>query len=104
MNRGAGSGHNRILHVPRSEDELLLKLEAIRLICRCTGCAQRYLGGGSPAATKKEVFRRHPIAERVELVANLLDRGMLADACRRRTKRATTAHFLVRPSLPTLIW
>ena len=33
-------GHNRMLHVPRSEDELLQKLEAVRLICRYTGCAQ----------------------------------------------------------------
>jgi 4-hydroxybutyryl-CoA dehydratase/vinylacetyl-CoA-Delta-isomerase len=32
---------------------------------------------------KKEIFRRYPIAERVELVENLLDRGMLADARRR---------------------
>jgi 4-hydroxybutyryl-CoA dehydratase/vinylacetyl-CoA-Delta-isomerase len=40
-------------------------------------------GGGSPEAMKKEIFRRYPIAERVELVENLLDRGMLADARRR---------------------
>jgi hypothetical protein len=37
-------------------------------------------GGGSPAAMKKEIFRRYPIAEKVELVENLLDRGILADA------------------------
>ena len=42
-------------------------------------------GGGSPEAMKKEIFRRYPIAERVELVENLLDRGMLADARRRIT-------------------
>ena len=29
-----GGGHNRMLHVPHSEDELLQKLEAVRLICR----------------------------------------------------------------------
>ncbi|MDP2135781.1 MAG: hypothetical protein Q8J99_19430, partial [Sulfuritalea sp.] len=40
-------------------------------------------GGGSPAAMKKEIFRRYPVADRVELVENLLDRGMLADARRR---------------------
>jgi 4-hydroxybutyryl-CoA dehydratase/vinylacetyl-CoA-Delta-isomerase len=39
-------------------------------------------GGGSPAAMKKEIFRRYPIADRVELVENLL-RGMLAGASRR---------------------
>lgn len=42
-------------------------------------------GGGSPEAMKKEIFRRYPVAERVELVENLLDRGMLADARRRIT-------------------
>ena len=46
---GAGSAHNRMLHVPRNEDELLQKLEAIRLICRYTGCAQRYLAGDAMA-------------------------------------------------------
>jgi 4-hydroxybutyryl-CoA dehydratase/vinylacetyl-CoA-Delta-isomerase len=44
-----GDGHNRMLHVPRSEDELLQKLEAVRLICRYTGCAQRYLAGDAMA-------------------------------------------------------
>jgi 4-hydroxybutyryl-CoA dehydratase/vinylacetyl-CoA-Delta-isomerase len=44
-----GGGHNRMLHVPRSEDELLQKLEAVRLICRYTGCAQRYLAGDAMA-------------------------------------------------------
>jgi 4-hydroxybutyryl-CoA dehydratase/vinylacetyl-CoA-Delta-isomerase len=38
-----------MLHVPRSEDELLQKLEAVRLICRYTGCAQRYLAGDAMA-------------------------------------------------------
>jgi 4-hydroxybutyryl-CoA dehydratase/vinylacetyl-CoA-Delta-isomerase len=38
-----------MLHVPRSCDELLQKLEAVRLICRYTGCAQRYLAGDAMA-------------------------------------------------------
>ena len=46
---GGGSAHNRMLHVPRCEDDLLQKLEAIRLICRYTGCAQRYLAGDAMA-------------------------------------------------------
>ncbi len=54
---GAGSGHNRMLHVPRSEDELLQKLEAIRLICRYTGCAQRYLAGDAMAAILQATAR-----------------------------------------------
>jgi 4-hydroxybutyryl-CoA dehydratase/vinylacetyl-CoA-Delta-isomerase len=43
------SDYNRMLHVPRSVDELLQKLEAVRLICRYTGCAQRYLAGDAMA-------------------------------------------------------
>ncbi len=46
---GAAGAYNRMLHVPRSEDDLLQKLEAIRLICRYTGCAQRYLAGDAMA-------------------------------------------------------
>jgi 4-hydroxybutyryl-CoA dehydratase/vinylacetyl-CoA-Delta-isomerase len=52
MRVAAGTGgkdYNRMLHVPQSSDELLQKLEAIRLICRYTGCAQRYLAGDAMA-------------------------------------------------------
>ena len=41
---------NRMLCVPRSTDDLLNKLEAVRLICQQTGCAQRYLVGDAFAA------------------------------------------------------
>ncbi len=34
---------NRMLHINRSPDDLLTKLEAVRLLCRESGCAQRYL-------------------------------------------------------------
>lgn len=34
---------NRMLHVNGSTDDLLAKLEAVRLVCRESGCAQRYL-------------------------------------------------------------
>jgi 4-hydroxybutyryl-CoA dehydratase/vinylacetyl-CoA-Delta-isomerase len=44
-----GKDYNRMLHVPHSCDELLQKLEAVRLICRYTGCAQRYLAGDAMA-------------------------------------------------------
>lgn len=41
----AASGRevNRMLHLNRSGDDLLRKLEAVRLVCRESGCAQRYL-------------------------------------------------------------
>jgi 4-hydroxybutyryl-CoA dehydratase / vinylacetyl-CoA-Delta-isomerase len=34
---------NRMLHVNESAGDLLNKLEAVRLLCQETGCAQRYL-------------------------------------------------------------
>src|SRR5688500_6377769 len=41
---------NRMLAVPRSSQDLLNKLEAVRLVCQETGCAQRYLAGDAVAA------------------------------------------------------
>jgi 4-hydroxybutyryl-CoA dehydratase/vinylacetyl-CoA-Delta-isomerase len=34
---------NRMLHIDETSQDLLYKLEAIRLVCRESGCAQRYL-------------------------------------------------------------
>jgi len=34
-------------------------------------------GGGSPEAMKKEIYRQYPLANKVELVERLLDRGVL---------------------------
>jgi len=36
-------------------------------------------GGGSPAAMKREIYRRYPVYERTQMVAKLIERGMLAD-------------------------
>ena len=41
---------NRMLAIPRSSADLLNKLEAVRLLCQETGCAQRYLGGDALTA------------------------------------------------------
>jgi len=41
---------NRMLAVPRCADDLVNKLEAVRLVCQQTGCAQRYLVGDAFAA------------------------------------------------------
>jgi 4-hydroxybutyryl-CoA dehydratase / vinylacetyl-CoA-Delta-isomerase len=41
---------NRMLAVPRTSADLLNKLEAVRLVCQETGCAQRYLGGDAMSA------------------------------------------------------
>ncbi len=41
---------NRMLALPRTSGDLLNKLEAVRLVCQQTGCAQRYLAGDALAA------------------------------------------------------
>jgi 4-hydroxybutyryl-CoA dehydratase/vinylacetyl-CoA-Delta-isomerase len=40
---GSGKLVNRMLHIDESAGDLLNKLEAVRLLCQETGCAQRYL-------------------------------------------------------------
>ena len=39
----SGKTVNRMLHINRHSEDLLSKLEAVRLVCRESGCAQRYL-------------------------------------------------------------
>ena len=39
----SGRTVNRMLHINTSPDDLLKKLEAVRLVCKVSGCAQRYL-------------------------------------------------------------
>ncbi|MGE0768201.1 MAG: 4-hydroxyphenylacetate 3-hydroxylase family protein [Hyphomicrobiaceae bacterium] len=39
----SGKTVNRMLHINESSQDLLTKLEAVRLVCRESGCAQRYL-------------------------------------------------------------
>jgi 4-hydroxybutyryl-CoA dehydratase/vinylacetyl-CoA-Delta-isomerase len=43
VEHSTGRRVNRFTHVNRSAGDLLNKLEAVRLVCRETGCAQRYL-------------------------------------------------------------
>jgi 4-hydroxybutyryl-CoA dehydratase/vinylacetyl-CoA-Delta-isomerase len=39
----SGKTVNRMLHIDETSTDLLYKLEAVRLVCRTSGCAQRYL-------------------------------------------------------------
>lgn len=39
-------------------------------------------GGGSPEAMRREIWRNYPVADRVELVERLLDRGLVEDGRR----------------------
>ncbi len=45
-----GGPINRMLAIPRTSADLLNKLEAVRLVCQETGCAQRYLAGDALSA------------------------------------------------------
>ena len=39
----SGKTVNRMLHINETSQDLLFKLEAVRLVCKTVGCAQRYL-------------------------------------------------------------
>lgn len=39
----SGKTVNRMLHIDENSTDLLYKLEAVRLVCKVSGCAQRYL-------------------------------------------------------------
>lgn len=39
----SGKTVNRMLHINETSHDLLMKLEAVRLVCQVSGCAQRYL-------------------------------------------------------------
>ncbi len=54
---GAGKVVNRMLHLPRSSQDLLNKLEAVRVLCQETGCAQRYLAGDALSALQQATHR-----------------------------------------------
>ena len=43
VEESTGAEVNRFLHINRSTTDQLHKLEAVRLVCQYTGCAQRYL-------------------------------------------------------------
>src|SRR5690606_35617479 len=48
---------NRMMAIPTSGQDLLNKLEAVRLVCQHTGCAQRYLGGDALSAIRMSAAR-----------------------------------------------
>ncbi|HEX7437025.1 MAG TPA: 4-hydroxyphenylacetate 3-hydroxylase N-terminal domain-containing protein, partial [Caldimonas sp.] len=48
---------NRMMAIPSSSQDLLNKLEAVRLVCQETGCAQRYLGGDALSAIWQSAHR-----------------------------------------------
>jgi len=58
MRARAGSYEiNRMNAIPSTGQDLLNKLEAVRLLCQESGCAQRYLGGDGLAALRQATHR-----------------------------------------------
>jgi 4-hydroxybutyryl-CoA dehydratase/vinylacetyl-CoA-Delta-isomerase len=55
--QSSGKLVNRMLHVDRSAQDLIEKLEAVRLTCREVGCAQRYLAHDSLSAVFQAAYR-----------------------------------------------
>jgi len=53
----SGEKVNRMLHVNRHTEDLLAKLEAVRLVCRESGCAQRYLSHDALNAIFQSTWR-----------------------------------------------
>ena len=53
----SGATVNRMLHLNTSNADLMNKLEAIRLLCQETGCAQRYLTHDGLNAIHQAVHR-----------------------------------------------
>ena len=72
---GSGKTVNRLLHINTSSGDLLNKLEAVRLVCQETGCAQRYL-------THDALNAIHQVAARID------------DARGSTEHRARFAHYL----------
>ncbi len=53
----SGKTVNRMLHVDQSSADLLNKLEAVRVLCQETGCAQRYLAHDAFSALAESTMR-----------------------------------------------
>ncbi|MFH5207553.1 4-hydroxyphenylacetate 3-hydroxylase family protein [Antrihabitans sp. NCIMB 15449] len=53
----AGQVVNRMIHVDETPHDLLAKLEAVRLVCQESGCAQRYLSHDALTALHQATFR-----------------------------------------------
>ncbi len=53
----SGRSVNRLMAIPATGQDLLNKLEAVRLVCQETGCAERYLGGDGLASIWQHAHR-----------------------------------------------
>ena len=95
----SGKTVNRMLHINESAGDLLNKLEAVRLLCQETGCAQRYLahdamnGIGQALAKMANATGRTEVSDRfAEYIQHVQDGDLtlgiaMTDAKGDRSKR-----------------
>ena len=69
----SGKTVNRMLHINRHSEDLLSKLEAVRLLCRESGCAQRYLTHDALNAIYQSTWRMDDAIEGSEYHERFLD-------------------------------
>ncbi|MCQ8894959.1 4-hydroxyphenylacetate 3-hydroxylase [Limnobacter humi] len=69
----SGKVVNRLLHINTSAGDLLNKLEAVRLVCQETGCAQRYLTHDALNAIYQVAARMDHAAGSTEHMARFLN-------------------------------
>ncbi len=69
----SGKTVNRMLHVNRHSEDLLSKLEAVRLVCRESGCAQRYLTHDALNAIYQSTWRMDDATQGGEYHARFLE-------------------------------
>ncbi len=80
--RTSGKTVNRMLHINDSSTDLLYKLEAVRLVCKYSGCAQRYLAHDSLNALFQSTRRLDAAAGGREYHARSCS---ICTACRTKT-------------------
>ena len=76
----SGATVNRMLHLDETADDLLAKLEAVRLVCRAAGCAQRHLAHDALNALFQGTQRTAPTTTSAS--------SPTCTGCRRRTSRS----------------
>lgn len=69
----SGKTVNRMLHINRHSEDLLSKLEAVRLLCRESGCAQRYLTHDALNAIYQSTWRMDEAIQGSEYHGRFLD-------------------------------
>ena len=76
-----GNDVNRMLHICRTPQDLINKLEAVRLMCREVGCAQRYLTHDALNAIFQATYGVVRVALRIVYLGNSIDNHSRGARC-----------------------